>query len=236
VTPDQWLACDDPLLMLEVLHGRASDRKLRLFAVACVRRVSYMVQDEGHPVDIAEKFADSTASEAERGVAENQSFWQDEFNRSVLVEPYTAPGEEIVEPYIPTAEYLAAEAAVSTLAIQAYDAALMTSRHVMKAIPIKSRKLEQAHQAHILRDIFRNPQATDNTDILRFTPTIITLAREIYVTRAFERMPELGDYLDKNLCSDMEILTHCWSNSFHVRGCWIVDLILSIDRQRNAGC
>jgi hypothetical protein len=38
VTEAKWLACTDAAPMLEFIRGRASDRKLRLFACGCVRR------------------------------------------------------------------------------------------------------------------------------------------------------------------------------------------------------
>jgi hypothetical protein len=46
VTEAEWLACTDPKPMLEFLRGKASNRKLRLFAVACSRRISRWVVDE----------------------------------------------------------------------------------------------------------------------------------------------------------------------------------------------
>jgi hypothetical protein len=39
MTERQWLACVTASRMLRHLRGRASDRKFRLFAVTCYRRV-----------------------------------------------------------------------------------------------------------------------------------------------------------------------------------------------------
>jgi hypothetical protein len=52
------------------------------------------------------------------------------------------------------------------------------------------------------------------------------LAQIMYARRVFDRMATLADALEGAGCSQSEIMEHCRSGSEHVRGCWVVDLML----------
>src|SRR5262245_6634951 len=45
MTEAEWLACTDPEQMLRFVYGRVSNRKLRLFACACSRRIWHYLTD-----------------------------------------------------------------------------------------------------------------------------------------------------------------------------------------------
>ena len=58
------------------------------------------------------------------------------------------------------------------------------------------------------------------------TATVTSLAQAIYEERAFDRMPILADALEGAGCTNGDILDHCRGGGEHVRGCWVVDLVL----------
>jgi hypothetical protein len=60
------------------------------------------------------------------------------------------------------------------------------------------------------------------------------MAQAIYDARAFDRLPLLADALEEAGCADADILSHCRTPGEHVRGCWVVDLILSKDRRSDS--
>jgi hypothetical protein len=64
MTLADWQTCTDPGKMLAYLSGKASERKLRLFACACCRRIWNLLHEEGsrQAVETAERFADGLAS------------------------------------------------------------------------------------------------------------------------------------------------------------------------------
>lgn len=69
MTEAEWFACTDAKAMLEFVRGKVSDRKMRLFAVACSRQLWHSVIREGEAaLEIAELYAEGCVDEDRREV------------------------------------------------------------------------------------------------------------------------------------------------------------------------
>jgi hypothetical protein len=197
----EWLTC-----MLELLRGRASDRKMRLLAVACCRSIWGTLQDERSraAVETAERFADGRASEQHRSEAEDRA--EDKACEN--------EADDLGEP---------SWAAFWSLAPNAHQAADMSS---FNASAERSDRSELIKQAHLIQCIFGSPLrrilvAPDSLPL-----RLNRVAEMIYEERAFDRLPILADALEDAGCTNADILAHCRGPGPHVRGCWVVDLLL----------
>jgi hypothetical protein len=85
---------------------------------------------------------------------------------------------------------------------------------------------ERLKQSNLIRDIFGNPFRSVALNSAWQTSTVTGLAQAIYTDRAFDRLPILADALEDAGCDNADILNHCRQPGEHVRGCWVVDLIL----------
>jgi hypothetical protein len=161
MTEQEWLACKDPAPMLDFLRDKASDRKLRLFAVEGVRQVSEWLV---HPNSKA-------ALEASERVAEGVS------SPDILAPVWRAAWDVLpLEPYS-MVHVDAARAAGRAVEEQAYEAADLTKNEVVGLF-------------------------------------------------ASDRLPIFADALEDAGCDNADILNHCRQPGEHVRGCWVVDLVL----------
>jgi hypothetical protein len=88
------------------------------------------------------------------------------------------------------------------------------------------RKAEETAHAVLLRDIFGNPFRPVTFSTSWQTDTAVSLARQMYDSRDFSAMPILADALQDAGCDNDDILNHCRGAGSHVRGCWVVDLVL----------
>jgi hypothetical protein len=84
----------------------------------------------------------------------------------------------------------------------------------------------RADATALISDIFGNPFRPVAVDPAWRTSTTVGIARGIYDDRAFDRLPILADALQDAGCENADILDHCRGDGPHVRGCWVVDLVL----------
>lgn len=78
----------------------------------------------------------------------------------------------------------------------------------------------------LVHDIFGNPFRPVTFAPEWRTDTAVSLARGMYESRDFSAMPILADALQDAGCDSDDVLNHCRGDGPHVRGCWVVDLLL----------
>lgn len=85
---------------------------------------------------------------------------------------------------------------------------------------------EPVAQSQLLRCIYGNPFRPVVVEPTWLSPNVTTMARIIFERKAFDQMPDLADEVELAGCVNAEILSHCRGPGEHVRGCWVVDLLL----------
>ncbi len=232
-----WFACSavDYLLFraadLQYERGRGelSERKLRLFGCACCRLLwPYMPEAASRTAVVAaEDFADGALSGDELA-----NVWEAAAEcRPKGHEHVPAVGDHGREEYIKGAPTRAAES------IARADDGWPFRTHIDDIIRATLEAAEyqpfgfstegtEANLCELFRDIFGNPfRAVVVLPEWRTDP-VLALSRRMYGSRDFSAMPVLADALQDAGCDSPDVLDHCRGPGPHVRGCWVVDLIL----------
>jgi hypothetical protein len=229
VTEDEWMASADPRAMLTFLRagGHASDRKYRLFSVACCRALWPLLADKPyrHAVDVAEQYCDRLAGPSDRAAAEESAgrvaWWGGGAGPLWEAAWYTDPaGGALANSADPDAP------AVLAMAAAMADAGAGAELCVCWATALGARP---AGQAALLRDVMHapfRPVLFKSAWRVWNCQTVSKMARSIYDQRAFDQLPILADALEDAGCTEPAVLGHCRSGGEHVRGCWVVDLLL----------
>jgi hypothetical protein len=229
-----WLVGSQPTPSLEFLRhaGGASDRKLRLMACACCRRLWPLLTDERSraAVEVGERFADGLACRRELASARWQAwsaarnaaeaFWPSSYDRrAARLAAAAAAGV--------TAKSVA-RSVVKTLSAAAEAAAeaagLASARRGVAAVARwAALAAEQQAQAALVREIVGNPFRP--LPHRSFPAHLVGLARSC--DAAFPAVgPEyaiLADALDE--LGEAEAAAHC-RQELHVKGCHVVDWIM----------
>jgi hypothetical protein len=221
VTEDWWLAGSDPDAMLTYVQGRMSDRKLTLFAVACCQRVWHLLDDERSRAAVAtlERFADGLAGPDKLAAAAAAAEAVAEAARYSDYTDWMGPSPP---PPAAAAAALAARGDVHGAAAAALRAA---SRLTILVVGLDWHQIQRGRQCDLLRDVVGNPFRPIQPG-LWVTPAAVEIAHDCYDRRDFWALPLLADLLEEAGCPEQPVLDHCRHSAEHVRGCWVVDLVL----------
>jgi hypothetical protein len=226
MTEAEWLACETPDKMLWFICGhpdasklwagreKPTARKWRLLGVACCRRVWSLITEVEcrRVVDVVEAYADGKVSEAEL--------------RSVAAAAVDC-GYRVDHDRLRHRAYAATDALGRGVGLNATleHSCSCVVGHTAWAVG-EEQSAEMQVQSTLIRCIFGNPFRPVAVQPSWLTSDVLALASGIYAERAFDRMPILADCLQDANCLNEDILNHCRQPGEHVRGCWVVDLLL----------
>jgi hypothetical protein len=222
MTEREWLAAINiSIRPREFALAHLSERQRRLFASACCRRIWDLLTEDAlrKGVETAELLADGRLRPTARPGLRKR------VNR-------LAGGGHVGEfaacavrwaidrnPHFPlcSAQYASEARAFATIGS-------FQPRRYSKAV-----SAEQRQQIDLLRDILGNPFRPVAIAPAWLTPAVVGVARGVYDERSFDHLPILADALQDAGCDNEQVLGHCQSAGPHVRGCWVVDLLLGLN-------
>ncbi len=230
-TEQDWLSTDwlkTRCCIVDYLDERAGvpirERKWRLFLVACLRRVWHVSKDERSRrlVDAVERRADGVIT-------------QEQLDQLCLAEG-DPPCEDGGDPDECPPERRAAACAVQAFC-NAANATVQSFEGYCgggwAADAAEEPEAENRVQIDLLCDIFGNPFRPVSVNPTWQTPTVLALAHAGYENRILPagmlepaRLAVLADALEEAGCDNAEIINHCRQPGEHVRGCWVLDLML----------
>jgi hypothetical protein len=217
MTEAEWLADTDPMPMLEFVRGKASDRKVRLFAVGCCQQLMPWNQNErvSEALIRAERYAEGELADA------TMEKWCQELNRISFRIRQSMGGGGSAQTVICNAVNCACLPKRYMGVIHTWEALVNLGGVFGSDFPDRGRTIVHA----LMNDLFGNPFRPVAVEPAWLTSTVVALAEGIYQDRAFDRLPILGDALMDAGCDNSDVLNHCRSDGPHVRGCWVVDLL-----------
>lgn len=198
MTEAEWLTGVEFEPMLEQLKGRASPRKLRLSGVACSRLIPFVMQnpERARVLKVVEDTAEDVLGEVGASLA-----------RPVRPESGTPQWE---------ADFVWRLTEEDT-----WEAARLCADGLMR-----STGFDDGFVCDLIREVFPNPFWQIEAIPEKLPPEATALAQEMYRSQCFDRMIMLGGYIRRADWSQAVLLDHCFAFRPHVRGCWVLDLLL----------
>jgi hypothetical protein len=238
MTEQEWLECADPDAMLQTLQANERNRrKLLLFAYGCCRTAWPLLPIPviREAIGMCEAFADGLVVQERvgRGAREARKAAEQVSSDQERLAPRAVAC--LADAVADTARLLYLQSRVtSSVAFaeqwQAAEDAVFHARRVWSAMNWSASadqvKAERYAQTRLLRDIIGNPFRPVTLDPAWRTPAVVQVARSLYEERRFEDLPVLADALEEAGCQDAAVLGHCRGPGPHVRGCWVLDLVL----------